>query len=356
MMFALVLSNLAGGGAEQAMLRLAVALKGRGHEVRVIVLDPKIEHHVPPDVELHTLNARKGLFGAWLAARALRALYRRLGLGTDCVTISTLPFADLVAARANLANLWCRITNTLSAEIAALQRTSHSKAARRLARYQRLYEGRNLVAVSDGVADDLRAGIGLKRARIVRIYNGFDLDAIRSAARQPEPELPLEPFVIHVGRFMPQKRHDLLLDAWKRAGLAHKLVLLAASSAELESLISRRGLQGKVIVAGFRRNPYPWMRAAELLVLCSDREGMPNVLVEALACGTRVVSTDCPSGPREVLRGELSRWLVPPGDAQALAAAMRAALAAPRPHEQALAPEFSQARMVSAYESLAAAK
>jgi glycosyltransferase involved in cell wall biosynthesis len=353
MMFALVLSNLAGGGAERAMLRLAVALKRRGHGVRVIVLDPKIEHDVPPELELHTLHTRRGLLGAWLAARALRGLYRRLGLGAECVTISTLPFADLVAARANLANLWCRITNTLSAEIRELQHASPSKAARRLARYRRLYEGRNLVAVSDGVAVDLRAGIGLRRARIVRIYNGFDLDAIRGAAGQPEPDLPREPFVLHVGRFMPQKRHDLLLDAWKRTGLGHKLVLLAASSRELESLITQRGLQDRVFVAGFRPNPYPWMRAAELLVLSSDREGMPNVLVEALACGTRVVSTDCPSGPREVMRGELARFLVPPGDAEALAAAMRAALAAPRPDERALPQDFAQARMVSAYEALA---
>jgi hypothetical protein len=164
MIFALVLSNLAGGGAERAMLRLAVALKRRGHGVRVIVLDPKIEHEVPPELELHTLHTRKGLLGAWLAAHALRGLYRRLGLGADCVTISTLPFADLVAARANVANLWCRITNTLSAEIGELERASPSKAARRLARYRRLYEGRNLVAVSDGVAADLRAGIGLRRA------------------------------------------------------------------------------------------------------------------------------------------------------------------------------------------------
>jgi glycosyltransferase involved in cell wall biosynthesis len=355
MIFALVLSNLAGGGAERAMLRLAVALKRRGHAVRIIVLDPKIEHDLPPELEVHTLDTRKGLFGAWLASRALRSLYRRLGLGVDCVTISTLPFADLVAARANLANLWCRITNTLSAEIGELQRASPSKAARRLARYRRLYEGRNLVAVSEGVAADLRTNIGLRRARIVRIYNGFDLDAIRSAARQPEPDLPQEPFVVHVGRFMPQKRHDLLLDAWKRAGLGHKLVLLAASSRELEALISQHGLQERVFVAGFRPNPYPWMRAAELLVLSSDREGMPNVLVEALACGTRVVSTDCPSGPREVMRGELARFLVPPGDASALASAMRAALSEPRPGERALSQDFAQDRMVSAYEALAAA-
>jgi len=106
-------------------------------------------------------------------------------------------------------------------------------------------------------------------------------------------------------------------------------------------------------VAGFRSNPYPWMRACDLLVLSSDREGMPNVLVEALACGTRVVSTDCPSGPREVLRGDLARWLVPCRDPQALANAITAALDSPRPGADAVPDEFTEARMVAAYEALA---
>jgi len=161
--------------------------------------------------------------------------------------------------------------------------------------------------------------------------------------------------VLHVGRFMPQKRHDLLLDAFKQAGLAHKLVLLTEPTALLTSLINESGLEKQVLVAGFRRNPYPWMRAAEMLVLSSDREGMPNVLVEALICGTRVVSTDCPSGPREILKGELARGLVPTGDAAALAAAMRTMLAAPRADASAVTAEFTQERMVSAYEALAGA-
>lgn len=353
MTFALVLSSLAGGGAERAMLRLAAAFKRRGHRAHVIALDPKVEHEIPPGVELHTLNARRGLLGTWLAARSLRALYRRLGLGADCVSVSTLPYADQVALGARLPNLWCRITNTLSAEVGELGRRSPGKAARRLARYRRLYEARNLIAVSEGVAADLKSGIGLQRARIVRIYNGFDLEAIRAAAARPEPDLPREPFVVHVGRFMPQKRHDLLLDAWRRADLPHKLVLLCGPSPELSRLIKEMNVEKQVLVAGFRPNPYPWMRAAELLVLSSDREGMPNVLVEALACGTRVVSTDCPSGPREVLRGAQARWLVPCGDAPALAAAMRAALEAPRPGADAVPAEFSEERMTAAYEALA---
>ena len=355
MKFSFVVSSLAGGGAERMMLRLGSGLRRRGHEVSLIALDPEVKHEVPPGLQVHVVHARHGWLGTWLAGRALRALYRRLGLGADCVTVSTLPFADQVAASARLPNLWCRITNTLSAEVRQLERTSPRKAARRLARYRRLYDGRNLVAVSEGVADDLKRALGLKSARVVRIYNGYDVEAIRAAAREAEPDLPAEPFVLHVGRFMPQKRHDLLLDAFKQAGLPHKLVLLAESSPELDSMLLKKQLGQQVLVAGFRRNPYPWMRAAELLVLSSDREGMPNVLVEALICGTRVVSTDCPSGPREILKGELARGLVPTGDAAALAAAMRAALAAPRPDASAVTAEFTQERMVSGYEALAGA-
>ena len=354
MNFALVTTNLRGGGAEISMLRLAAALAARGHRVRLILLEHLVEHELPAGIELHALTAPgraigKGLLGRMLAAVRLRALYRRLGLGGDCLTVSTLPFADRVVAAARLPNVWFRIANTLSAEI---ERLAPAKRARRLARYRHLYEGRNLVAVSDGVAADLRSALGLERARIVRIYGGFDLDAIRSAARLPEADLPREPFVLHAGRFMPQKRHDLLLDAWRIAGLPQRLVLLTQPSRELDGLIAARGLSERVQVAGFRPNPYPWMRAAELLVLASDREGMPNVLIEALACGTRVVSTDCPSGPREVLRGDLARWLVPCGDAQALAQAMREALAAPRPGPGAVPTEFTASRMAAEYESL----
>ena len=355
MKFSLVVSSLAGGGAERSMLRLGSGLRRRGHEVRLIALDPKVQHEVPPELDVHVLRARHGWLGTWLAARALRDLYRRLGLGAESLTISTLPFADQVAASARVPNLWCRITNTLSGELQQLATRSPRRAARRRARYRRLYEGRNLVAVSDGVAADLERSLELRSARIVRIYNGYDVEAIRAASREPEPDLPREPFVLHVGRFMPQKRHDLLFEAWKQAGLPHKLVLLTESSPALSRLISEKKIENQVLIAGFRRNPYPWMRAAEMLVLSSDREGMPNVLVEALICGTRVVSTDCPSGPREILRGELARGLAPVGDAAALAATMRSMLALPRPDAAAVAAEFTQERMVSAYEALAGA-
>ncbi|MEW5889173.1 MAG: glycosyltransferase [Pseudomonadota bacterium] len=358
MRVAFVTTNLRGGGAEKALLKLAHLLGAAGHDVHLVLLEHVVDH--PPDgaFRLHALTppgveASKGLLGKYRASIKLRQLFARLNRdGPFDLVVSSLPFADEVTALARLPRHWCRIANTLSAEVAALARANRGKATRRLRRYRRLYARRNLIAVSEGVAQDLRQGMGLSEANITTIYNPFDPDAIRCLAQAQDEDIPDHPYVVHVGRFARQKRHDLLFDAWRRAGLPHKLVLLTAPAPELDRLISEHGLRDAVVVAGFRPNPYPWMRRAELLVLCSDHEGMPNVLVEALICGTRVVSTDCPSGPREVMRGGLARFLVPCGDAMALAKAMRAALAAPAPSAEEVIEPFLPIPVLRRYEAL----
>jgi len=358
MKFAFVVTNLRGGGAEKALVRLAGALADAGHAAHLVLLEHLVEHEVPAGLPLHALTApgqaaSKGLFGKRLAAVRLRRLLRRLEQGGpfDAV-VSTLPHADEVVALARLPRVWFRIANTLSAEVAALGRVDPARAARRLARYRRRYGGANLIAVSQGVADDLSGGLGLADANIEVVRNVFDPAAIRRLADAGDADLPDEPYLLHVGRFAPQKRHDLLFEAYRQAALPHRLVLLAPPSEALDALLRHHGVRDRVLVAGFRRNPYPWIRRAELLVLCSDREGMPNVLVEALICGTRVASTDCPSGPRELLDGELARFLAPCGDAAALAQAMRAALAAPPPAATTQVAPFLAATVVARCEQL----
>ena len=358
MKFAFVITNLRGGGAEKALIRLAGALVQAGHAACLVLLENIVEHAVPAGLAVHVLTApgqaaAKGLFGKRLSALRLRRLLRRLAQdGAFDAIVSTLPHADEVVALARLPRVWYRIANTLSAEVAALQATDPTKARRRLARYRRLYAGGNLLAVSQGVADDLRDKLGLHDANIEVLRNVFDPPAIRALAQAGDTDLPGEPYILHVGRFAPQKRHDLLFEAWRRTGLPHKLVLLTPPSPALDALVRQHGLADRVSVAGFRGNPYPWIAGAALLVLCSDREGMPNVLVEALICGTRVLSTDCPSGPRELLRGPLARHLVPCGDAAALARAMGEALAAAPPDAAAVIEPFLAAAVVGRCEQL----
>ncbi|MFH1044059.1 MAG: glycosyltransferase [Pseudomonadota bacterium] len=358
MNFALIVTNLAGGGAERAMLNIAALLAGRGHGVDMILLEQVIEHTVAEGVSLHVVTSPGGKLGhGWLgkriAAWRLAQLWKKLDARRPIdLTVTTLPYCDEVVRHARLPRVRYRIANTLSAEIDRLARHDPAKARRRLARYRAIYGGQSLVAVSEGVAADLRERLGLS-ADIATIYNPFDFERIRQLAGVPETDLPKRPYVIHVGRFALQKRHDLLLDAWKLAGLDMDLVLLTDPAAGLSHLIEAKGLAGQVTLAGFRPNPFPWIAAAELLVLCSDHEGLPNVLVEALACGTRVVSTDCSSGPREVLRDELARWLVPMNDAAALAARMCEALREARPRRPDELDAFAAGTVAARYEALA---
>lgn len=352
MRFALLTTNLAGGGAEKALAKVASGLAARGHEVDFIVCEDAGHHTPPAGCRFQALAARAG--HGWLGKRRLAwKLGRLLASNPHDLLVSTLPFADEVAVLANAPHHVCRIANTLSAEIARL---SAGKAQRRIARYRALYGSHRLVAVSQGVADDLQSSFGVSAGQARTIANPFDFTAIRALAAEPCPARPASPYILHVGRFAAQKRHDLLLAAFAALDLPHTLVLLTPPDTKLSALIAQHGLQRRVAIADFQANPYPWMAGAELLVLCSDHEGLPNVLIEALACGTRVVSTDCPSGPREILRGELVQWLVPCNDADALAVTMQAALAAPRPHTDAVATAlapYAADHALDAWEALA---
>lgn len=357
MKIAFITTNLRGGGAEKAVVKLASLLAQRSHEVHVILLENIVEHELDPAFRLHALSLHgrvrsKGVFGKYLAALKLRFLITRLQQTAPFdLVVSTLPYADEVVSIARLPRVWYRIANTLSAEIEALRKSRPGKAERRLDRYRSLYSGRNLIAVSQGVADDLTENLGLQ-ANIVQIYNPFEIGRIRHLAGEVEPDLPSVPYMVHVGRFAPQKRHDLLFEAFRPFAATHKLVLLVNPDARLEEMLSQYGIRENVILAGFRKNPYPWLKHADLLVLCSDREGMPNVLVEAMICGTQVVSTDCPSGPREVMTGELARFLVPVNDVQALARAMGDALAHPIQLGGIEYEKFTAAHVAEKYESL----
>lgn len=363
MKFAFILPNLAGGGAEKALGKLARGLIDRGHDVHLVLLAAGGAQTPPDGCTVHTLGARlaRGAFGKWRMALQLRWLFERLrreGEGDFDLIVSSLPFADEIARRARLPRHWCRIANTLSAEIGRLADTDGRKADRRRRRYASMYGTANLIAVSDGVASDLRQRLGYAAARIERIYNPFDLAKLRARSRDAAA-LPTVPYLVHAGRFAAQKRHDLLLAAYRGASLAQRLVLLADPEPALTALIAAHGLTERVDVVGFQANPYPWFAGADLLVLCSDHEGLPNVLIEALACGTRVLSTDCPSGPREILRGGLGRQLVPCGDVDALTAGLQRTLAEPRPPlaevDAALAP-FAAEAVLTRYEALAAAR
>lgn len=350
MKIAFILPNLSGGGAEKAVLKTASALAAEAHEAIIVCFEAQGVYPLPEGVRQmvllpHGRRMSRGWLGRRLLARRLASCMKAL---SPDLAVSTLPFADEVAHLAGVRNHWCRIANTLSQE---LLRLPQRRAARRLARYKALYGKSPLIAVSEGVARDMR-GLGAT-STIEVIGNPFDAESIREQAAQPLPMSVDGPFVLHVGRFVAQKRHDLLLDAWQGVGGAHRLVLLCDPHPGLEAMIRERHLKDRVLIAGFQPNPYAWMAAADLLVLCSDHEGLPNVLVESLMCGTPVVSTDCPSGPSEILGGWAEDALVPCGDSMALCAAITHGLKVRHDLSMAGLERYQPPRTVASYARLA---
>ncbi len=355
MRFCFLITDLAVGGAEKATIKVAELLYQNGHSVQLVLLQNVVNFKLNHKIKLKIISdkIKKGLFGKYLIAYKLNRFFYEVEKkdGKFNLVISTLPFCDEIVKIAKIPNVYFRIANTLSAEIKNLKKSSTIKAKRRLNRYKTNYNNQNIIAVSQGVKDDLLNNIKIK-SKISVIYNPFNFDRIKKLSIRPIPKSIKKPYVIHIGRFSAQKRHDLLLDAWKILGLNMKLLLMTNPSIDLEKMISDRGLKGSVKIIGFQDNPYSFIYQSEMLILSSDREGMPNVLVEALICGTRVISTDCPSGPSEILTGPLKNCLVPVNNAQLLAKKIRRLINLPKPKSISLK-KFSEKTFLKKYLALA---
>ena len=198
-----------------------------------------------------------------------------------------------------------------------------------------LYPGKHLVAVSQGVADTVREGQKhweVEPASLSVIVNPCPVARIRERMLESELELPAEPYIVNVARLVPQKDHDLLLRAYAVANPRELLVIVGDGPlrASLEQQAAGLGIAEKVRFVGHQDNPYPWMHHARLFVLSSRVEGMGIVLTESLACGTPVISVDCPGGIREVLKGELESAIAVHCES-GLAEKIQQALAGPKP-------------------------
>ncbi|RYG40716.1 glycosyltransferase, partial [bacterium] len=214
-----------------------------------------------------------------------------------------------------------------------------------------------IVAVSNGVADDAARVLGLRRERITTIYNPVINPSLRAQAAEP-PAHPWfsdggAPVVLGVGRLNAQKDFPTLIKAFAQLRTPARLMILGEGEerASLEAQAAPFG--DRIALPGFSANPFPAMTACRVFALSSRFEGLPGALVQAMACGAPVVSTDCPSGPREIL--EDGRWgvLVPVGDDKALAAALEESLTRPRPvYPPEASARFEEEPVLDAYERL----
>jgi glycosyltransferase involved in cell wall biosynthesis len=225
--------------------------------------------------------------------------------------------------------VFATLNTQLSRQLSSLPPAKQRKHLDMMRRYYPLNAG--LIAVSDGVAEDAAALIGYPRESIRISPNPVVTPQLYQQAQAPlahpwfQPGQP--PVILGVGRLEPQKDFATLLQAFaklRREGV-YRLLILGEGRLrpDLSNLATELGIQADLEMPGFVDNPYAYMARARLFVLSSAWEGSGNALTEALAVGTPVVATDCPSGPRETLADGRYGPLVAVGDPDALAQAMR---------------------------------
>ncbi len=316
-----LIDSLSGGGAEKVVLRLSEGLAKLGHKISIVLLRQQITYQLPGGIDIHVLNTQKGnalckLTYYWRAAKELQILIDSENqVNPIDLVISNLPEMDRVARFLKFNNIYFCIHNNLYQGYIA-QKKGIKKIIKKI-KLKRLYDGKKLIFVSEGVKLDMLNNLAVTPAQSRVIYNPFAIQQIRDLAAMPVQQ-NYEGYFIHIGRFNKQKRHDRLLRLFAKSAVSDKLLLLGEGSAQQKEAIcqyiQQYSLSDKVIMLNFQNNPYPYIRKAKALLLTSDYEGFGNVLVEALLCGTPVISFDCRSGPSEILSAEFPESLVPMND------------------------------------------
>lgn len=360
MRLTIFLPSLHGGGAERVMVTLANGFAARGYATDLVLAAAEGPYRtdVSPSVRVVDLGA------GGRVSQALWPLARYLRRERPAAMLSAMNHANAVAVLARRVSgvpkrLVVSEHNTIGVEATRAQ----GWAARVVyALVPRVYRWADAVtAVSQAAARDLEAFARLAPGSVQAIFNPFDLEGIGRFAAAPAPHPWLAPgqppVVLGIGRLTAQKDFPTLIQAVARVRQRVGVRLLILGEGELRTELAACaracGLdEDSFAMPGFADNPFAFLARASVFVLSSRWEGLPGVLIEAMACGTPVVSTDCPSGPREIL--EDGRWgaLVPVGDVTALAAAVEDVLRADRdtfPDVRARAADFDQNRAIDAY-------
>ena len=323
------------GGAEKMTVILANELAKLGHQVIFYVRYDRGETRYLLDPEIKVFDM--GLSESSRISRNLKNIRCLRGIlknpELDILLCITAEMSQ-VAAMATWMNpgripLVEVLHNTLSQETHSFQ----GMREKLFPVVDRRMDG--VIAVSEAVRQDYIRLCGADPKRVFTVYNPVVSDSLFHMAQEPvrHPWLAKDRkwnTLVLAGRLSEQKNHKLMFQAMKRlCGEAdYRLILLGMGELEeeLKSCCMALGLMEKVDFYGYVKNPYPFYAQADAVVLSSRYEGLPTVLIEALACGARVISTDCPSGPREILENGRYGTLVPPENAEALAEGIREAL------------------------------
>jgi len=337
---------MAGGGAERVVSILLNNLSRENREFFLIVLEDKFYYDLPYDVKVFKLfknlesNSQKFLV-LFSGARFLKKIVQENNID---IVVSFLGRSNYINIMAKSAGHKAYISERVDPS------QMHSFGGTGIINKiftKRLYKKADLIFTNSlGTKESLSRDFGVDSNKIKVIYNLIDLEKIQNLCHnnlEPEyQEIFKHPVIINIGRLTKQKGQEYLIRAFKQireregnGGLTPaslrgsdprqaKLVILGEGELEkdLKNLTEKLGLENDVFFLGWQKNPFRFLSRAKVFVLSSLWEGLPNTLIEALACGCPAVSTDCPSGPNEIIDNEKNGFLIPVKDEKALSQAI----------------------------------
>ncbi|MDD5439061.1 MAG: glycosyltransferase [Candidatus Omnitrophica bacterium] len=318
-----IIPSLTGGGAERIVQLVSKNLPREKYSLKIVVFNDTRAYDIPGDIEVVSLHKKRAsdFFGL------IMRLAQHIDAGQPDIVIGSLTYANFVS----IAAVW------ISKSRPKLIITEHNNL-RKDFRTERFYPVRmmlvrllypyadRIICVSKGCADDIAGMLGLVRTRIEVIYNPVSLEDIgvlkNESLHHPWFNPKQMPIVISAGRLAKQKGFDILLKAFSlvRQRTQARLLILGDGTelAALRELSNKLNIDKDVSFLGFQENPFNLIKHSEIFVLSSLWEGFGNVIVEAMACGTCVVASDCSFGPGEIITHGINGYLVQPGDEVAL--------------------------------------
>ena len=349
-----LLPSLSGGGAERVFTILLRHLDRARFEPHLGLLQAHGAYmdDIPKDVPVYDLKASRVRYALpsitrliWkLRPQTILATMGHLNIALIAAKLFFPPDTKLIVREAVIPSALFREENKNVRLWGWLYRNFYKRAD-------------TVVCLSDSMVSDLVENFGIPRERLVRIYNPVDTEKIRELAQTgSNPFKGTGSHLVAAGRICRQKGLDVLIDAMPavlRRFPDARLVILGEGplEAELKEQAQNLGLEEKVVFLGFQANPWLYLKHATVFVLPSRYEGLPNVLLEALALGTPVVVSDCPGGIREIRDSVGNMAVVPPENPAALVEAIITVCSSPVPAIDSLG-RFDLQQVVSEYSDI----
>jgi len=362
-----ICNSLKAGGAEQVLINLLSRHDRAKCSLHLLLLEKtgKFLDRIPEDVVLHNTKKISSLSFLRIILKCAFNIYNKI---VPDVVVGFLEYSCLVALISRYLSIRKPKVVITEHRIYKIGRQNTRKKYIRYMLMKIFYpKADRVIAVSRGISSHVTGCYGIKKNRIRIINNGIDIDYIKILAGQTIEEPGLftkkdEYIIISCGRLRPEKNYSLLINAVELAGKMKKISLCIIGEGEqrrlLENLIQEKKMGSNVYLLGYKSNPFKYIARSDVFVLSSSYEGFGNILIEAMACGVPVVSTDCPFGPREIINHGTDGLLCPADNARALASVLLGLLHDKSKRKQLAAAgkkracNFGIQKMVNKYENI----